>query len=278
MTVGDGSIGGEELKKYKIGDFSKYMGVSLKTLKHYEKFGIVVPEVDEESSYRYYTYYHGGRMLRSRSFTQLGFTVKDTADLMNNMENKDIIVELDKRVAENDRELELAYLRQERLREIRDRWILFKEKANTWIISDRKACYFLKHVYNECFLEDTNWSSVQHLMMLQPHILELSFHYQEKDQRNGNYHDLGLGIYEDTAKRLGVDVRDTMSLLKEEKCFLYIYSDLYRTNGIDLIVKEALEVMSNAGYSLAGDILVEHGFDQHINGQRIYQCLIWMPI
>lgn len=266
------------MKKYRIGEFSKYMGVSLKTLKHYEKFGIVFPEVDEESGYRYYTYYHGGKILRSRSFTQLGFTVKETAKLMHNLVNDDIIHELNQREEANERELELAHLRQERLREIRDRWILFREKANTGIIAQRKACYFLKHVYDERFLEDTNWSSIDQLMTHQPHILELSCHNRDVQQKGQARNDLGLGIYVDTAQKLGIDVRDSMRLMKEEKCFLYIYSDDHEDIQIDRIVEEALGVMKDARYTLAGDILVEHGFDQHINGKRVYQCLIWMPI
>ena len=45
-----------ELTKLKIGEFSKMMQVTVKTLRHYEQMGLLLPaEVDEWTGYRYYT-------------------------------------------------------------------------------------------------------------------------------------------------------------------------------------------------------------------------------
>ena len=131
------------MKKYKISEFSKLMGVSLKTLKHYEKFNILLPDVDEESNYRYYNFYHGGKMLRSRCFTNLGFTVNETSQLMSNMRNDKIIDALDNQEAISARELELSILRLERLKQIKQRYMLFNERANTWLIKNRKDLKFV---------------------------------------------------------------------------------------------------------------------------------------
>ena len=44
-----------EKTKLKIGEFSKLMQVTVKTLRHYESIGLLLPsEVDESSGYRYY--------------------------------------------------------------------------------------------------------------------------------------------------------------------------------------------------------------------------------
>ena len=45
-----------ERTKLKIGEFSKMMQVTVKTLRHYEQKGLLVPdEVDEWTGYRYYS-------------------------------------------------------------------------------------------------------------------------------------------------------------------------------------------------------------------------------
>ena len=45
-----------EKTKLKIGEFSKMMQVTVKTLRHYEQKGVLVPyEVDEWTGYRYYS-------------------------------------------------------------------------------------------------------------------------------------------------------------------------------------------------------------------------------
>ena len=42
--------------KLKIGEFSQMMQVTVKTLRHYEQKGLLLPdEVDEWTGYRYYT-------------------------------------------------------------------------------------------------------------------------------------------------------------------------------------------------------------------------------
>ena len=42
--------------KFKIGEFSQMMQVTIKTLRHYEQKGLLLPdEVDEWTGYRYYS-------------------------------------------------------------------------------------------------------------------------------------------------------------------------------------------------------------------------------
>ena len=45
-----------EKTKLKIGEFSQMMQVTVKTLRHYEQKGLLIPhEVDEWTGYRYYS-------------------------------------------------------------------------------------------------------------------------------------------------------------------------------------------------------------------------------
>jgi len=264
------------LKKYKISEFSKLMGVSLKTLKHYEKLKILIPEVDEENNYRYYNFYHGGRMLRSKCFTNLGFTVKETSHIINDKGIDEIIDCLQRQEAINAKELLLLRLRQERIEEIKQRYMLFRDKANTWMIADRKAYYFIKHVQNGAFIEDEKtWNRVDDLIKCQPHITEI-FYYPHKSMTE-NF--IAMGIYAETAEKLKIDVSKPMLYLKEEKCFLYIYSDYNEEEEYILsLLNRILKIMENEGFELSGDIVVEGGFDQYPNGKRVFQKLIWIPI
>ena len=42
--------------KLKIGEFSRLMQTTVKTLRHYEQIGLLAPlEVDEDTGYRYYS-------------------------------------------------------------------------------------------------------------------------------------------------------------------------------------------------------------------------------
>ncbi|MCQ2346273.1 MAG: MerR family DNA-binding transcriptional regulator [Paludibacteraceae bacterium] len=69
-------------QKLKIGDFAKLCGVTVKTLRHYEKLGILIPkQVDRYSGYRYYSVGQMQKMAMIRQFQALGLSLGEIAAL-----------------------------------------------------------------------------------------------------------------------------------------------------------------------------------------------------
>lgn len=67
----------------QIGEFSKLCGVSVKTLRHYEKMGLLVPaDVDAHTGYRYYHVEQMQQMMTIRHLKDVGFTLYEIADLL----------------------------------------------------------------------------------------------------------------------------------------------------------------------------------------------------
>ena len=61
----------------KIGDFSKLAQVSVKTLRHYGKLGLLTPAwIDRFTSYRYYTLDQLRRLNRILALKDLGFSLE----------------------------------------------------------------------------------------------------------------------------------------------------------------------------------------------------------
>lgn len=266
-------------KKYKVSDFSRLMGVSIKTLKHYEKFDILTPEKDEENNYRYYKFYHGERLLSTKNFTSLGFTVKDTCQYMSNKGIHEIIEGLTCREIELAKEMESMVLLQERLLALKQQCILFRDKPNTFMMETRKSFYLLNHIQGHDFIEEENIKrSVKHFMDCMPHTMKLYLFPQNYLSQDITKPILALGINAETAKRLNFDVSEPMQFFNEVKCFLYIYSDFRTKCDIEDIVKNAMDIMTKEGYVLDGDIIVEAVIDQYIDHERIFQLLIWMPV
>ena len=68
--------------KLKIGEFSRLMQVTVKTLRHYEQKELLVPdEVDEWTGYRYYSITQMQKLNSIRQLQQLGFTLDEIKDL-----------------------------------------------------------------------------------------------------------------------------------------------------------------------------------------------------
>ena len=69
--------------KLKIGEFSKMMQVTVKTLRHYEQRGLLLPnEVDEWTGYRYYSIAQMQRLNTIRGLQRQGFTLEEVKELL----------------------------------------------------------------------------------------------------------------------------------------------------------------------------------------------------
>ena len=68
--------------KLQIGEFSRLCGVTIKTLRHYDKLGLLIPEhIDRYSGYRYYSVGQMQKMGAIRELKSLGFSLVEIVDL-----------------------------------------------------------------------------------------------------------------------------------------------------------------------------------------------------
>lgn len=79
------------MKKYKIGEASKILGLTNDTLRYYESKGIITPQRDSESGYRYYDSWDLNFLLDSMWLRSYGFSVLDITDMINNLDLDKII-------------------------------------------------------------------------------------------------------------------------------------------------------------------------------------------
>jgi DNA-binding transcriptional MerR regulator len=69
--------------KFKIGEFSKLCQVTVKTLRHYEAIGLVVPaSIDQWTGYRYYDTSQLRRMSNILYLKSLGFSLDEIAEIL----------------------------------------------------------------------------------------------------------------------------------------------------------------------------------------------------
>ena len=63
--------------KFKIGEFSRLCKVTVRTLRHYEKIGLLAPgETDRWTGYRYYTAAQMQTMGSIKRLKELGYTLE----------------------------------------------------------------------------------------------------------------------------------------------------------------------------------------------------------
>jgi DNA-binding transcriptional MerR regulator len=68
---------------FRISDFSRLTRVTIKTLRHYDRLGLLAPAyVDPVTRYRWYSAAQVPRLHRIRALRDLGFSLEDVADIL----------------------------------------------------------------------------------------------------------------------------------------------------------------------------------------------------
>ena len=105
-----------KLTKLKIGEFSKMMQVTVKTLRHYEQKGLLFPcEVDEWTGYRYYNVEQMQRLGTIRRLQRQGFTLEEIKELLEDGAQMPSIDQLTQKIEETERQLQLLMERRSQL-------------------------------------------------------------------------------------------------------------------------------------------------------------------
>ena len=93
--------------RLKIGEFSRLMQVTVKTLRHYEQKELLIPdEVDEWTGYRYYSV---GQMLKLnsiRNLQRLGFKLEEIRDLYDEESHVPSVEQLTEKIKETESQLQ----------------------------------------------------------------------------------------------------------------------------------------------------------------------------
>lgn len=103
-----------------IGEFAHLCRVTVKTLRHYEKVGVLMPDmVDEASGYRYYTACQMQCMNTIAALKYAGFTLEEIAELLANSGGEPASEALNAKIAECEAELARLHKR----RDVLQRWL-----------------------------------------------------------------------------------------------------------------------------------------------------------
>ena len=102
--------------RLKIGEFSRLMQVTVKTLRHYEQKELLIPnEVDEWTGYRYYSVGQMQKLNLIRNLQRLGFTLEEIRDLYDEESHDPSVEQLSEKIEETEKQLHLLMTRRNRL-------------------------------------------------------------------------------------------------------------------------------------------------------------------
>ena len=113
--------------KFKIGEFSKLMQVTVKTLRLYEQKALLLPdEVDENSGYRYYKLSGMQRLVTIRNLQKMGFSLSEIKEILDSESHTPSVEQLDEKIIDCEQQLNMLQGKLQFLLSMRD----FRKKIN----------------------------------------------------------------------------------------------------------------------------------------------------
>ena len=107
--------------RLKIGEFSRLMQVTIKTLRHYEQKRLLIPdEIDEWTGYRYYSITQMSKLNSIRQLQQLGFTLEEIKELYDDESHTPSVEQLTEKIEETEKQLQRLMSRRNQLLEWMD--------------------------------------------------------------------------------------------------------------------------------------------------------------
>lgn len=101
--------------RYPIGKMAKAFGLTKEALRYYERAGVLIPSRDE-NGYRYYEKSQIQNMAVIRRMQNIGFSLKEIADLMTSYSEKRLFEKLEESIRKKEKELEYQMALLERLK------------------------------------------------------------------------------------------------------------------------------------------------------------------
>ena len=87
---------------YRIGEFSYLCSMSIKTLRYYDKIGVLTPErVDELTGYRYYSIDQLEQAQKIKSLQEASFTLEEIKSILEG-KNTEILLSKEKQIRKEE--------------------------------------------------------------------------------------------------------------------------------------------------------------------------------
>lgn len=145
--------------KFKIGEFSKLNMVTIKTLRHYEEIGLLVPdEIDQWTGYRYYRVDQLNKMNKIIFLKKLGFSLEEIREVFDEENQTPDIDQIQSKIEQCKQEMQKLQWRQTELSRLEStlhkkkimEQVIIKSLPAVIVASHRRVITSYQELFNLC--------------------------------------------------------------------------------------------------------------------------------
>lgn len=139
-------------RRYRIGDFARYTGVTPDFLKHYEDHGLV-HATHTDAGYRYYGFRQSARILEYMRLKNCGVSLKDMKSMLS-AESDEALALMDERLEEVRRRMLFDAAVLEEYERFRNWYERRRSRPVEWEVREIEGRSFLPHTDGQNFIKD----------------------------------------------------------------------------------------------------------------------------
>jgi DNA-binding transcriptional MerR regulator len=269
------------MKKYRIGAVRKLLNLSEDTLRYYESRGVVTPQKDEETGYRYYDAWDLNFLLDSIWYRGFDFSLKDVVKMINEDSSETFIDRCAKRQTELLRTICAYKEKLDALVRLREKAEQMKSKQGVFEVAERPERIYQRHRSNDAFVfDETTLGPIKKWLAAMPvpnHTFVIP-HYAESDPKRFTEYRWGFSLPPNAAIRNGMDISPPAEYIPAVKSIHTVFTAHERRTFLDSLQDKVIAEVQTRGYRIAdkpmGDLIVrlheETGFVRYFE--------VWIPI
>lgn len=273
-----------ENKKYTAGDLARFYGISVDTVRLYDKKGLLCPYLKDKNNYRLYTRNDLIALEYILRLKNAGISLAEIEDIINHSAPSEVLDLCQNRTKEID--LQITNLSREK--EQLENYIheLSAIDSNSQVTVQLNPPFFLKEISQDIpntaqWLIDHNFSEIPRIASYNklPATLTDLEHFNSMQTR-AEWVDfyLMIPITSDEANTLQSQTTDSSKVFPSQLCLHSICKANYTDDHIFLDYSKFYEFALKHNFKLKPNVLSSITFIEDLQNQKIYHCEVWWPI
>ncbi len=273
-----------ENKKYTAGDLARFYGISVDTVRLYDKKGLLCPYIKDKNNYRLYTRNDLVALEYILRLKHLGISLTDIDDIINHSAPTDVLMLCQQRIEDIDIQITSLSREKENLQHYMSEMSHIDLHSQITVMLNPP--FFLKDISKD-IQHTTQWLQEHHLLKtykiasyneLPSTSTDLkSFDSMQMRAEWVNFY-LMLSVRENQIPVLQSQIKDSDMIIPSQLCLHGICKANYTDDQIFIDYSRFYEFAQNHNFKLKTKVLGSISFIEDLQNKKTYYCEVWWPI
>ncbi len=139
----------EVIVQYTISSFAKMQGLTVDTVRQYEKKKIINPYKDKANNYRYYSNYDVRKVSTCKFYSSLGFSLSQASKMVSDISSHELSSLFDKQAYDIEQKLKFEYAKLNMINKYKEYFSFIPDKINNYVLIKLPELIRLPHSEND---------------------------------------------------------------------------------------------------------------------------------